>query len=242
MKSADVEGHIVESAELDDARAIEGIIQYSSNVGTLHSLITIAGDWRTEFEELIAKYSSQTPPQLARTVCEHMYTKYPDITWVVIVYAPITGGDKHSVLANSQTHFVFRHHGHNAIISRYAGDVITSDFGLETSLYSSFTPSCYRYCHDPACWNKYYHVDADRTVMDTWPKLSNSNWPFMLFTLQAHYGNYNYAGRRDSSTGVINGGPVVGTNLWDTRVVEAQIKTTCDDKYAKMMLLGVKKG
>ena len=169
-----------------------------------------------------------------------MYTKYPDITWVVLVYQPVNGIDKNQVLANDQTHSVFNFHGHHAIITRYVGDAITSDFGLETILYNSFTPYCYRYCHDPACWNDYYHVDADRTAQDTYSKLSaNSITSFLFFALQDRYSYYNFVGRRDSSTGVINGGPVVGTNLWDTRVVESQIKTTCDAKYVKMMVLGV---
>ena len=207
----------------------------------LHSVIVI-GDWRSEFEQLIATHSSLLRPQLARTVCQQMYTNYPDITWVVLVYEPITGGDAHTVIANDQTHLVFRHHGHNAIITRYAGNAITTDFGLETSLYNSFTPSCYRYCHDPACWNSFYHVDAHRTVVDTWPKLSNSISAFMLFTLQDRFSLDNFVGRRDSSTGLINGGPILGTCTWDTRVVEKQIKTTCDNKSARMMVLGVKRG
>ncbi len=145
-------------------------------------------------------------------------------------------------MAGDQTHLVFRHHGHNAIISRYAGAAITSDFGLETSLYASFTPSCYKYCHDPACWNSYYHVYADQTLRDTWSKVSNSISPIMMFTLQDRFSLDNFAGRKDSSTGLINGGPVFGTCTWDTRVVESQIKTTCDNKSLKMMLLGVKRG
>ncbi len=81
-----------------------------------------------------------------------MHKNYPDITWVVLVYDPITGFDAHTVMASDQTHSVFRH---NAIISRHAGEAITTDIGLEKNLYASFTPSCYRYCHDPACWNRY---------------------------------------------------------------------------------------
>ncbi len=74
--------------------------------------------------------------------------------------------DAHTVMASDQTHFVFRHHGHNATISRH-GEAITTDIGLEKNLYASFTPSCYRYCHDPACWNRYYDVYAQQTVVDT---------------------------------------------------------------------------
>ncbi len=206
----------------------------------LHSAITI-GDWKTEFEQLIATHSGQERPQLAKTVCQEMYTRYPDITWVVLVYEPISGIDKHQVMAHDQTHYVFHFHGHHAIISRYAGEAATTDIGLETGLYASFTPNCYKYCHDPACWNSYYHVNADQTARDTYSKLSpNSITAFMLLTIQNRFNIYNFAGRRDSSTGVINGGPFVGTNLWDTRVLEAQIKTTCDNQYAKLIVLGDK--
>ena len=237
MKSADVKEHI-ESVELDDD--FKGIInscKYSSNVCTSFVII---GDWRSDFEHQIAYHSSLPRPQLARTVCQHMYTNYPDITWVVLVYEPITGFDAHTVMANDQTHSVFRHHGHNAIISRRTGNVITTDLGLEKNLYDSFTPTCYRYCHDPACWNKYYHVYARQTVVDTWDKLGKLNILNMLFVVQHRFSFSNYAGRRDSSTGLLNGGPVSGTCLWDKRVVEKQIKTTCDGQYAQLMVLGMK--
>ena len=207
----------------------------------LHCILLIGGNWRTEFEELIVNYSSQPRAQLARIACQYMYTKYPDITWVVIVYEPIAGYEKHTLLGGfSQTHFVYRYHGHNAIISRFAGERIAYDFGLERSLYDSFTPTCYAYCHDPDCLSKYYHVHTETTAFDTFLKLvSNSCSPFFFFTLQYRYSLYNYAGRRDSAGGV-NAGRVFGTCSWDSRVVEAQIKTNCDGNYAKMILLGAK--
>ncbi len=59
----------------------------------------------------------------------------------------------------------------------------------------------------------YYDVYARQTVVDTWDKLAKLSNLNMLFVTQYRFSFYNYAGRKDSSTGLLDGGPVSGTCL-----------------------------
>ena len=168
-----------------------------------------------------------------------MYAYYPDITWVVLIYDDITGGDAHWVTYySSSTHVLWRYHGHNAVVTRYTGDPITTEFNLELNLQASFTPICYKYCHDPACWDSYYHVDCGQTNPATWDKLIKLNNLAMLHMLQGRFSISNYVGRKYSSTGDIDAGPIEGTCQWDRRVVQKVIGSGCDGQSARIMVLG----
>ncbi len=206
---------------------------------TIHSASSITDDWKTEVEGLITKYASLPRPVIAKTVCQYMYQHHPDITWVVLIYEPITGFDAHAMTYRSSTQILFRYHGHNVVVTRYDGDVVESGNDLELDLLASFTPTCYTYCHDPACWNTYHHVDCGKTCNATWEKLAKLKYLELLHVLQGRFEISNYAGRQDSSTGKIKAGTVSGTCQWDRRVVQKDIAaSSCGDDGAKVMVLG----
>ncbi len=169
-----------------------------------------------------------------------MYTFYPDITWAVLVYDDITGGDAHQMRYYlDNTHIVFRYHGHNVVVTRYAGDTVTTGNDLEQDLMASFTPTCRRYCHDPACWNRYWHVDCEITNKDTFDKLVKLAYVELFHVIQSRFDIYNFVGRTYSDTGKVDFGSISGSSCeWDRRVVQKTIKTTCDNQSAVMMLLG----
>ncbi len=141
------------------------------------------------------------------------------------------------------THILFRFYGYNFVVTRYAGDPITTAYSLELDLLASFTPYCRLYCHDPACWNKYYHIDCAVTCENTFEKLLKLNYVEMFHVIQSRFTIYNFVGRKYSDTGRVDSGPISGSCQWDRRVVQRSIQMTpsCDNQSVVMMLLGTSK-
>ncbi len=117
----------------------------------------------------------------------------------------------------------FRYYDHNIVVGRLLTPSNGENPGLETKLDNSFSPTCHKYCHDPACWGYSRGIDAEKTWDATWDELSDNGVDItMLYVLQGGYG-YGYAtfaGRRDSNSGhFYSTAPFYDTLNWDERVV-----------------------
>ena len=129
--------------------------------------------WKTDVERESRVHSSKSNSDLAEYLHDYLKQRYPGVSWMVIVYDDVTGYQIHTYRGVSPIYSLFRHYGHNIIVTRLIyGSPPSQDLGnlLEQS---------YRKREDCSWWSG-CELNAEHTVDATWNVLDDSVTPRLL--------------------------------------------------------------
>ena len=150
----------------------------------------IADKWKSDIDGLAKDDSSYSYSDLASSIGTYLKDNYPDVSWVVVVYEPITGWDKHTMIGWDYYH-LFRYYGHNIVVGRFLTPPPHRDIGLSSAFSSAFSSDCVKHCgwH---CWGStYYTYYIVSMAKETYHNLNSQGWSMpLLFMLQ---GGHSYS-------------------------------------------------
>ena len=147
----------------------------------VHLHFSIADKWKSDIDRLAKDDSSYSYSDLASSIGTYLKDNYPDVSWVVVVYEPVTGWDKHTMIGWDYYH-LFRYYDHNIVVGRFLTPPPYRDIGLSSAFSSAFSSDCVKFFH-------FYIIKPMATK--TYHNLNSQGWSIpLLFMLQ---GGHSYS-------------------------------------------------
>ncbi|XP_033647599.1 uncharacterized protein LOC117307061 [Asterias rubens] len=137
--------------------------------------------WKTDIERESREKSDLTHHGLSIYLKNYLCVNYPGVYWMVAVYDPISGSDKHTVSGYGYYH-LFRHYGHNIVVGHSLPNIGSSHNDLSVLFWRAYSRQ-----YDKKGWGGSV-LNAQRTVSATWDKLVNLGVrPDMLLIYRSTY-------------------------------------------------------
>ena len=133
--------------------------------------VTFSGEaWKDDIERESRNHHRKSHNELAKYLRTYLTNRYPNVLWVVVVYDDVAGWHSHTVKGYYK--HLFRHHGHNIVVSRIVRPYTTkAPSNLKNKFWAAFKPKWDRVCKNSWCWGKKDRLNARPSVDATWDNL-----------------------------------------------------------------------
>ena len=170
------------------------------------------GYWKQDVERE-SRRSDLSTRSLSVHLRDYLQRKYPGVFWIVVVYDPIFGYDKHTLTGDGpNVYHLFRHYGHNIVVCRR---IISELPHAPSNLRNTFFQLYYGYeghQRHISCGGQIYchttyttEYDSHRTYDGTWRNLHNHGvYPTMLLIITSNQGSISLSDSRQQHQSVYN--------------------------------------
>ena len=129
-------------------------------------------------------HSSKSNDDLAKYLRDYLQQRYPGVDWMVIVYDDVTGYQIHTYRGVNPVYHLFRHYGHNIIVSQL---IHGSHISPPSQDLGNLLEQSYRKREDCSWWSG-CELNAEHTVDATWNVLDDSVTPRLLHVVRSNVG------------------------------------------------------